>query len=306
MATLIQIYDEAQSDLRLRLKENTAPEKAVQVVKDFLDTLLDTYRQEEERDPDQKRFATRVMEVLRASVSAIVAASETEIWRRNQPDNTGELPRTSNYLNIFLRVLQVLLAGAVLTMLYLENLFSYQGLVGGLVFLELVRAVVSFFKRRKREKVIGKTLGKAREIEFNLLKASVHVNTDLLVSILADAILTADKLLEAVITVKKQTNENGLENDAALLEFFQDLLRAKDRQNSDFAFMKIELLPHLLESHGIQAEAYTGTNEHLFEFQESINPKNTTFRTVRLALVKGKRLLKRGLVEEPVQRQKID
>ncbi len=54
-------------------------------------------------------------------------------------------------------------------------------------------------------------LGKAREIEFNLLRASVQVNTDLLVSILADAILTADKLLEAVLTVKAQTPDNGLE-----------------------------------------------------------------------------------------------
>jgi hypothetical protein len=133
----------------------------------------------------------------------------------------------------------------------------------------------------------------------------VHVNTDLLVSILADAILAADKLLEAVLTVKKQTSDNGLENDTSLLEFFQDLLRAKDRKNSEFAFLKIELLPHLLESHGIQAEAYTGTNEHLFEFQESINPQNTTFRTVRLALVKGKRLLKRGLVEEPATGPKV-
>ena len=247
------------------------------------------------------------MEVIRSSVTSLVAASETEIWRRNQPDDaTSDIPRTTNFLNIFLRALQILLAGAILTMLYLENLFIYQGLVGGLVLLELVRAVISYFKKRKREKSIKKMLGKAREIEFNLLKASVHVKTDLLVSILADAILTADKLLEAVLTVKKQTHDNGIENDASLLEFFQDLLRAKDRQNSEFAFMKIELLPHLLESHGIQAEAFTGTNEHLFEFQESINPRNTTFRTVRLALVKGKRLLKRGLVEEPVQKQKID
>ena len=306
MATLIQIFDQTQDELRQRLKGNTDPEKVVPVVKDFLDALLDTYRKEEERDPDQKRFAVRVMEVVRAAVTTVVAASETEIWRRNQPDGTGEIPRTANFLNIFLRVVQVLLAGAVLTMLYLENLFIYQGLVGGLVLLELVRAVTSYFKRRKRDKTIQKTLGKAREIEFNLLKASVHVNTDLLVSILADAILTADKLLEAVLTVKTQTSSNGIENDAGLLEFFQDLLRAKDRQNSEFAFLKIELLPHLLEKHGIQAEAYTGTNEHLFEFQESINPKNTTFRTVRLALVKGKRLLKRGLVEEPMQRQRLD
>jgi hypothetical protein len=305
MTTLIEIYDQAQGELRQRLKGNTDPGKAVQVVKDFLDGLLDTYRKEEERDPDQKRLATRVVEVLRSSVTTVVAASETEIWRRNQPEATSDIPRSSNLLNIVLRVFQVLLVGAVLTMLYLENLFIYQGLVGGLVLLEVVRAAIGFFKRRKREKEIQKTLGKAREIEFNLLKASVHVNTDLLVSILADAILAADKLLEAVLTVKKQTSDNDLENDTSLLEFFQDLLRAKDRKNSEFAFLKIELLPHLLESHGIQAEAYTGTNEHLFEFQESINPQNTTFRTVRLALVKGKRLLKRGLVEEPAPGPKV-
>lgn len=304
MATLIEIFDQAQSELRQRLKENTSPEKVVQVVQDFLDGLLDTYRKEEERDPDQKRFASRVVEVLRASVSALVAASETEIWRRNQPDAANEIPASSHFLNILLRLCQLLVAAAVLALLYLENLFVYLGLVGGLVGLEILRAGISFFKRRKRDKTLQKTLDKAREIEFNLLKASVHVNTDLLVSILADSLLTADKLLEAVITVKKQTNDHGLENDASLLEFFQDLLRAKDRKNSEFAFMKIELLPHLLESHGIQAEAFTGTNDHLFEFQEAINPKATSFRTVRLALVKGKRLLKRGLVEEPVQRQK--
>lgn len=305
MTTLIQIFDQTQDALRQRLKGNTDPEKVVPVVKDFLDSLLDTYRKEEERDPDQKRFAVRVVEVLRASVTSVVAASGTEIWRRNQPDAANEIPRTTHFLNIFLRIIQVALAGAVLTILYLENLFIYLGLVGGLVFLEVVRAIISYFKRRKREKTLQKILGKAREIEFNALRASVQVNTDLLVSILADAILTADKLLEAVLTVKTQSPDNGLENDAALLEFFQDLLRAKDRQNSEFAFLKIALLPHLLESHGIQTEAYTGTNEHLFEFQESLNPQNTTFRTVRLALIKGKRLLKRGLVEEPVQRQKI-
>jgi hypothetical protein len=304
MATLIQIFDQTQGELRQRLKGNTDPEKVVPAVKDYLDTLLDTYRNEEERDPDQKRFAVRVMDVLRSSVSTVVAASETEIWRRNQAEAADEIPRQTNFLNIFFRILQIILAGVILSMLYLENLFAYQGLVGGLVLSELVRALVNFFKRKKREKVLRKLLGKAREIEFNLLRASVLVNTDLLVSILADAILTADKLLEAVLTVKTQSNESGLENDASLLEFFQDLLRANDRQNSEFAFLKIELLPHLLERHGIRAEAYTGTNEHLFEFQESINPKNTTFRTVRLALVKGKRLLKRGLVEEPITGQK--
>lgn len=305
MTTLIQMYDQAQGELRQRLKGNTDPEKAVQVVKDFLDTLLDTYRKEEERDPDQKRFATRVMEVLRSSVAAVVAASETEIWRRNQPDVTSDLPRTSNFLNIFLRVCQVLLASAVLTMLYLENYIIYLGMVSGLVVLELVRAITSYVKNRKQKKEIRQTLGKAREIEFNSLRASVHVNTDLLVSILADAILAADKLLEAVLTVKQQRSNNGLENDSSLLDFFQELLRAKDRQNSEFAFMKIELLPHLLASHGIQAEAYNGQNEHFFEFQESLNPQVTTYRTVRLALVKENKLLKRGLVEEPAQRPSI-
>lgn len=305
MATLIEIFDQSQSELRQQLKANPSPEKVVQVVKDFLDTLLDTYRKEEERDPDQKRFASRVMDVLRASVGTIVSASETEIWRRNQPDETGEIPRASAFFNILLRGCQFLLSGAVLALLYLEGLFVYLALVSGLVFFEIVRAIISFLKRRRRERGIRKTLEKAREIEFNLLKASVQVNTDLLVSILADSILSADKLLEEVITVKKQTTENGIDNDTALLEFFQDLLRAKDRKNSEFAFMKIELLPHLLERHGIQAEAFTGNNEHLFEFQETVNPKNTAYRTVRLALVKGKRLLKRGLVEEPVQGQKI-
>ena len=304
MATLIEIFDQAQGDLRQRLKANTDPEKVVQVVKDFLDDLLDTYRKEEYRDPDQKRFATRVIDVLRASIATIVSASETEIWRRNQPDATNEIPSTFNFLNILLRICQIMVAAAVLALLYVEMLFVYIGLVSGLVILEIGRAGISYFKRRKRGKAVRKTLEKAREIEFNLLKASVHVNTDLLVSILADSILTADKLLEEVLTVKKQVSDNGIETDGALLEFFQDLLRAKDRKNSEFAFMKIELLPHLLDRHGIQAEAFTGANEHLFEFQETINPKNTAYRTVRLALVKGKRLLKRGLVEEPVPGQK--
>jgi hypothetical protein len=304
MATLIEIFDQSQSDLRQRLKANTDPEKVVPVVKDFLDSLLDSYRKEEDRDQDQKRFATRVTNVLQASVSTIASVSETEIWRRNEPDTSDYSTRTSNYLNIILRVCQVLLSGAALTLLYLEGLFVYLGLLGALVLIEMVRASASYVKRRKKDKGLQKKLEKAREIEFNLLKASVHVNTDVLVSLLAGSILAADKLLEEVITVKKQTSGGGIESDAALLEFFQDLLRAKDRKNSEFAFMKIELLPHLLERHGIQAEEFTGNNEHLFEFQETINPKNTGYRTLRLALVKGKKLLKRGLVEEPLQGQK--
>jgi hypothetical protein len=304
MATFIQIFDQTQGDLRQRLKTNPDPEKVVQEVKGFLDDLLDAYRQEEDRDPDQKRFAGRVIDVLRASLATLLAASETEIWRRNQPDAVQEIPTSSSFMNILLRLCQLLIVAALLGLLYIEMLFVYFGLVGGLVGLEMLRAGVSYYKKRKRDQAVRRTLEKAREIEFNLLKASVQVNTDLLVSLLADSLLTADKLLEEVLTVKKQASDQGLESDGALLELFQDLLRAKDRKNSDFALMKIELLPHLLDRHGIQAEAFTGTNEHLFEFQESINPKNTGYRTVRLALVKGKRLLKRGLVEEPVPNPK--
>lgn len=299
MATLLELFDKEQSQIRQRISENPNSEKVVEVVKDFLDSLFVAYRTEKDRDPDQKRLSTCIVDLLKASISTLVAASETEIWRRNESNHSEANSITSNRFNLLLRVFQILLAVIALVLLYVERSFIYLGLVIGLVVIEIVRAVLSELKARSYYKDFQKKLENVRETESKLLKAAVHVNTDTLINKLADSVLAADKVLEEVLTIKKPANDNGLENDSAMLEFFQDLLRARDRKNSEFALLKTELIPHLLDRYGIQVEKFSGDNEHYFEFQENLNPNNTTYQTLKSAFVKGKRLIKRGLVEEP-------
>jgi hypothetical protein len=87
--------------------------------------------------------------------------------------------------------------------------------------------------------------------------------------------------------------------ESGLLEFYQDLLEARQAGDAEYAMKKLRLLPASLERQGIQTIAFDGGNAGSFEFRPSLDRKLRDQRTLRPAFATGKRLVRRGIVEEP-------
>lgn len=303
MTTLLQLFDEERAQLSQRINNKPTPEVTVSAVKDFLDSLLTKYRKDEDHDPDQNRFAVQVIDQMKASISTLVAACETEIWKQDEPvvsrQPDTDTPPATNLTNLVIRGLQVLLATGILVLLWLERSFIYFALVTSLVVLELARTGLGFFKRRS-DKLLEKAYERTFAPEVPKLKAAIHVKADILLAKLADALLAADKVLGLVGTLNKPVvADGGLESDSEMLDLLLDLLEARDSQDAEYALKQIKSIPYHLSRYGIKVETFSGENENLFEFQPSLNPSSQTRRTLRPALLKNQRLLKRGLVEEP-------
>jgi hypothetical protein len=301
MTTLLELFDRDRERLRKRLLDDQSPDKAAQAVRDFLDSLLAAYSKESTADADQKRLSIRVIDAMKASVSMLVAASETQVWLLEQPVHSNEettaaapSPNSSAFL---LRALKILLTVVLLVLLFLDRSLIYFGLVIILIGLELIGIVFSFLNRR-----VSKAAGKARVTEpapTPQTRAIVKVKVDLLLAKLAEAVLSADKALTEIGNIRQPASGNGIESDSALLELFQDLLGAREANDGEFVMKQLKAVPYLLQRYGIEVENFSSGNQHLFDFVPSLNPNNRVYTTLKPALIKDKRSLKRGLVEEP-------
>jgi hypothetical protein len=90
--------------------------------------------------------------------------------------------------------------------------------------------------------------------------------------------------------------------DSELLDLCQDLLEAQTRGDGELALHHVERIRRSLPlRHGIDVVTSDGTNDELFKFHVSMNPRDTENVTVRPALVNGDRILLRGEVTTPIQ-----
>ena len=133
MKTLLSLFDENCHQLKQRIAEDLSPENVVREVKTFLDHILAKYQKEAEREPTQRSLAVFSIEALKASMSTLVAASEVEIWSREQPVKTlFRLPPVITPLSWW-RGIQVVILLFLFIMFWINQNFIYFGLLVVLV-----------------------------------------------------------------------------------------------------------------------------------------------------------------------------
>lgn len=298
MKTLLNLFDENREQLKQRIKEAPNPENVVREGKNFLDYILAKYQQEAERNPIQRGLAAFLIDVLKSSMSILVAASEVEIWYREKSVTTDRSDSHAVRPTFWWRIAQAIVILSLLVMFWLNQNLIYLALLAILIVVEIGRSLII----KMRGKSISTTSESSTSSEtIPTIQTKVQVKVDTYLAKLADALLTADKLLAEVLTIKTHSEKGtALESDSALLELFQDFLEARQAKDAEFALKQVRTIPFILERHGITVENYRDDNGHLFEFVPSLNPNDKTHQTLRPALVKDKRPLKRGLVAEPM------
>ncbi|MDY6994844.1 MAG: hypothetical protein SVR94_19840, partial [Pseudomonadota bacterium] len=82
MVTLIELFDEHRQQWFTQMQDNGQPEVVSQRTVLLLDTLQLRYLEQNDLEPLRRRLVPFVMDTLKATVTILTAANQTEVWRR--------------------------------------------------------------------------------------------------------------------------------------------------------------------------------------------------------------------------------
>jgi hypothetical protein len=125
------------------------------------------------------------------------------------------------------------------------------------------------------------------------------VDVNRLLHSLAGVFEAADRLLDAAKPPPPQRELLPWAKDSQLIDLFHDLLEAQAERDGELALNHIVGLKGQLVQQGIRIVVYSGENDELFGFARNLDPTDTSFTTVRPALLAGGDVLRRGLVRGP-------
>ena len=288
MTTLTALFDQHRTELQQRLRDELPPEQVIQEVKSWLGSLLALAGRERDRSLTERRLLGFLVDVVNVGVTTIVSC-EAIVDEKPRP-----LPRpvSASHGDWFLRMVRIVIATALASALYqIENFFCL-ALLAALVLLDVREwfvkpTVISTAAMPPPEPVVG-----------------LRINSNALLSRLREALRTADAVLaEASQPVPSTVSPLG--DDAAFLEWFQDLLYAASVEDGTFALKQLKPLIFLLEKHGIRVERFTAERAFLFDAVPSLDAKSREWLTLKPALVtKEGKPLRRGLATEPGNKEK--
>lgn len=290
MSTLSELFDQQRDPLRQRLSGEHNPEQVVREVKNTLSTLLTIYGQEKTHSLTERRLSGFLLDTVNATVSTLMAC-ETAIADREQSSFSRSSSPPTDRGHLLLRGVQIAIAAVLFGALYQMGAFSSLVLLLALLILNV------------REWFLKAPVSPAPFL-LPAEQPGVHVNVTTLLAKLRDAVRAADTVLaDAVKPVPPAASP--LESNVALLELFQELLRASLVEDGGFALKQIKTLTFLLEQQGIKVENFTQEDAQLFDVVPNLDSGIQTWLTLKPALVKkdGK-LLRRGLAAEPGGSQK--
>ncbi|MDJ0900276.1 MAG: hypothetical protein QNJ55_15845 [Xenococcus sp. MO_188.B8] len=129
-------------------------------------------------------------------------------------------------------------------------------------------------------------------------------SVDAILDYLQERLETIDQEVASVDDKPKDiTPKPKLEDHQDLLEWLQKLMgetRQEQAQLPKFTRQRIDELGMILKFHGVEAEFYQASEEEdtwsKFDFEPSLNPNIKEYITIKPALIKGDRVLLRGLV----------
>jgi len=287
LSTLVDLFDQQREQLRQRLSGELNPEQVVREVKTTLSTLLAMYGQEKTHSLGERRLSGFLLDTVTAAASALTAC-EVAVSERERSSSPRSFSRPAERGGFLLRGVQIALAAVLVGMLYQMEAFS--SLI--LLFVLMILTVREWFLKAPTSSVSS-----LAPVE----PPQLRINSTMLLTKLREAIRAADTTLADAIQPAPLA-ASPLEENVALLDFFQELLRASSNNDGVFALKQVTTLAFLLEQQGIKAVNFTKEHAPFFDTVPNLDPGIRTWLTVKPALTKQNgKLLKRGLAAEPVE-----
>ncbi len=287
--------------MQQRLADDASPERVVRDVRQTLDEVRGLYL-DHEPVRARRRLAPFVLDVVKASLTGLVAANRAEMWRlaaASEPSQHrfGPPLRWRLGQGAVALVLLVWLWGqgegiALLLSLALVGTEALRWLPDGWLppQLQALGSGATGANASLKELPDGAPRETRVRVDLNPFFAAV-----------ADALVTADKVLAEAETLaeRRSSDAPGLAAHPQVLALLQDLLEAKDAGDEAYALRMAKAVPALLAHYDVRAEVFRGDNPEHFEFLPSLDPSDREVRTLTPALLQGETLLSRGRVLEP-------
>ncbi len=294
---MTELFTPLRDVFRQQLRESNTPDQAVAHARHVLDRLQLDCQARSDLTPMQARLMPYVFDMLKSSVALLLSASETHVWEKKSTQTESPRPRKKFLYFFSFHISQAFWwkAGqAILGFLLLSSLWNHGHYFSFLLMLGLL---FSLF---------------ADQLPFNWhflpenhrsrLQAEVQLDLQVFMLKFDDLLITADKVLNEAArqaTAEPIREGDGLEAYPRLLVWCQDVLEAKDFDDSVYALKKARELPDLLAKEGIETEHYHNDNAAFFELLPSLDPNDTDIQTLAPALTRNGRLVSQGRATEP-------
>ena len=284
---LQELLEKDRERLSASLHQAGTPDQAVPVIESEYDRMLYEYN-EGCSDDFERRCASVILQSARMSVPLIDTIGETKIWEQG-----GKL-LTDESKKVRLSALALLIAGVVLiaasvlvlagTDQTLNKLFASPAILAALIIgLACLFFAGLFFRKTTKASYSEKQLKAEPRIDAERIYRCMHA-----------VALVADRNIADAIAARKLEDEQSHQEPAADktdLSLYSDLLEAQLAKDGEYALDQISKVPFYLHQKGIEAVAYTEENRSWFDVIPGEKQE-----TIRPALVKDGRLLKKGIV----------
>lgn len=284
---LQEILEKDRERLIASLRQAGTPDQAVPVIESEYDRMLYEYN-EQCSDDYQRRCASMILQSARMSVPLIDTIGETKIWEQGGKLISGESKkvRMPAVLLLVCGIVIILASAAVLAgpEEALNNVFEMPAIGGGFI-LGIVFLFLSglFFRKTTKASYSDKELKAEPRIDAEKIWRSMHA-----VALVADRNIT-----DALAAKRLEEEQNGQEpaEDKTDLALYSDLLEAQLAKDGEYALDQISKVPFYLHQKGIEAMEYSEEYRSWFDVIPGEKKE-----TIRPALVKDGRLLKKGIV----------
>ena len=269
------------------LTQAGTPEKVIPLIESEYDRLLYQYN-EQCSDDYERRCAAMMLQTARMSASLSDCLGEIKIWEQGGKLISGETKKVRPMAVILLLVGILLPAAAVVaisgTDLVLEKVFALPlaavGFFAGLACLFLAGL---FFRRKTNASYSEKQM-----------KAEPHIDAEKVFRSMRAVLLVADRNITDALSARRlemeQQGQDSGENKTDL-SFYSDLLEASLAKDGEYALDQVSKVPFYLHQKGIEVMEFSEENRAWFD----VIPGEQRM-TIRPALVKDGKLLKKGIV----------
>ena len=284
---LQELLEKDRERLLASLRQAGTPEHAVPVIESEYDRLLYAYNEHCE-DDFERRCASMILQSARMSVPLIDTIGETKIWEQGGKLLTNESKKVRLTAILLLAGGIILLTASIVVLAGLEaalnKLFATPAvLIALLAGLVCVFLGGLFFRKTTKASYSEKEL-----------KAEPRIDSDRIYRALHAVVLVADRNIADALSLKRMEEEQSGQEPAenkADLSLYSDLLEAQLAKDGEYALDQISKVPFYLHQKGIEAVEYSEENRSWFD----VIPGEKR-ETIRPALVKDGRLLKKGIV----------
>ena len=284
---LQELLEKDRERLLASLRQAGTPEQAVPVIESEYDRLLYQYN-EQCTDDYARRCASMILQAARMSASLTDSIGETKIWEQGGKLISGESKKVRMPAVILMIAGLVMVLASVIVLAGMEealNRIFETPLIAGAFLLGLVFLFVSglFFRSTSKASYSEKELKAEPRIDAAKIYRAMHA-----------AVLTADRNIADALAAKRMEEEQSGQDpaeDKTDLALYSDLLEAQLAKDGEYALDQISKVPFYLHQKGIEAMEFSEEYRSWFD----VIPGEKR-ETIRPALVKDGKLLKKGIV----------